>query len=147
MLVAEVVLTAVFLYIILGATDRRAPVGFAPIAIGLGLTLIHLISIPVSNTSVNPARSLATALFAGPDYLGQVWLFWVGPLVGAAIAGITYVLITGVDREYLDVTGDTREEHARLEDAVEDAEVVDAAAEDAQVGDAQVEDTQAQTRP
>lgn len=147
MLVAEVVLTAVFLYIILGATDRRAPVGFAPIAIGLGLTLIHLISIPVSNTSVNPARSLATALFAGPDYLGQVWLFWVAPLVGAAIAGITYVLITGVDREHLDVTGDTREEHARLEDAVEDAEVVDAAAEDAQVGDAQVEDTQAQTRP
>jgi len=82
--VIEVVLTAVFLYIILGATDDRAPKGFAPIAIGLGLTLIHLVSIPVTNTSVNPARSLGVAWFAGPAALGQVWLFFVAPIIGAA---------------------------------------------------------------
>jgi len=92
--VIEVVLTAVFLYIILGATDDRAPKGFAPIAIGLGLTLIHLVSIPVTNTSVNPARSLGVAWFAGPAALGQVWLFFVAPIIGAAIAGATYALIT-----------------------------------------------------
>ena len=86
----EVLLTAVFLYIILGATDRRAPSGFAPLAIGLTLTLIHLISIPVSNTSVNPARSFGVALFAGGDALGQVWLFFVAPLLGAAVAGLSY---------------------------------------------------------
>lgn len=80
----EVVLTAVFLLIILGATSARAPAGFAPIAIGLGLTLIHLISIPVTNTSVNPARSTAVALFAETGAIGQLWLFWVAPLVGAA---------------------------------------------------------------
>ena len=89
-LVAEVVLTFVFLMIILGATDKRAPVGFAPIAIGLGLTLIHLISIPVTNTSVNPARSLAPAIFTGGLPLAQVWLFWVAPIIGAVIAGIVY---------------------------------------------------------
>lgn len=94
-LVAEVVLTAFFLYIILGVTDVRAPKGFAPIAIGLGLTLIHLISIPVSNTSVNPARSTGPALFAGADALGQLWLFWLAPLVGGAIAGLTYALLLG----------------------------------------------------
>ena len=76
---AEVVLTAFFLYIILGATDTRAPKGFAPIAIGLGLTLIHLISIPVSNTSVNPARSTGPALFAGSDAMLQLWAFWLAP--------------------------------------------------------------------
>ena len=86
----EVLLTAVFLYVILGATDRRAPSGFAPLAIGLTLTLIHLISIPVSNTSVNPARSFGVALFAGGDALGQVWLFFVAPLLGAAVAGLSY---------------------------------------------------------
>jgi len=86
----EVVMTFMFLMIILGSTDERAPKGFAPIAIGLGLTLIHLISIPVSNTSVNPARSLASALFADGAYLSQVWLFWAAPLLGAALAGITY---------------------------------------------------------
>ena len=86
----EALLTAVFLYIILGATDRRAPSGFAPLAIGLTLTLIHLISIPVSNTSVNPARSFGVALFAGGDALGQVWLFFVAPLLGAAVAGLSY---------------------------------------------------------
>lgn len=102
----EVILTAFFLYIILGATDRRAPVGFAPIAIGLGLTLIHLISIPVTNTSVNPARSTAVAFFQGGDAPIQLWLFWVAPILGAAIAGISYAVITGVRREHLDVTGE-----------------------------------------
>ena len=81
----EVVLTAFFLLIILGATSSRAPAGFAPIAIGLGLTLIHLISIPVTNTSVNPARSTAVALFAETGAVGQLWLFWVAPLIGAAV--------------------------------------------------------------
>ena len=92
-IVAEVVLTFMFLMIILGATDRRAPAGFAPIAIGLGLTLIHLISIPVTNTSVNPARSTGPALFAGLWALKQLWMFWVAPLVGGAAAGIIYPLI------------------------------------------------------
>jgi len=96
-LVIEVVLTAVFLYVILGATDTRAPRGFAPIAIGLSLTLIHLASIPVSNTSVNPARSTGPALFAGSDALVQLWAFWAAPLVGAAIAGATYALMFGRD--------------------------------------------------
>jgi aquaporin Z len=86
--VAEVVLTAFFLLIILGATDERAPKGFAPIAIGLGLTLIHLISIPVTNTSVNPARSTGPAIFVGGWALGQLWLFWLAPIVGAALGGI-----------------------------------------------------------
>jgi aquaporin Z len=92
-LLIEVVLTAVFLYIILGVTDRRAPAGFGPLAIGLSLTLIHLISIPVSNTSVNPARSLGVAWFAGMEALSQVWLFILAPLIGAAIAGLTYNLM------------------------------------------------------
>ncbi|MCX6049942.1 MAG: aquaporin Z [Chloroflexi bacterium] len=89
-LVTEVVMTFMFLFIILGATDKRAPQGFAPIAIGLGLTLIHLISIPVTNTSVNPARSTGVALFVGGWALSQLWLFWVAPIVGAAIGGIVY---------------------------------------------------------
>ena len=89
-LVAEVVLTFMFLMIILGATDRRAPQGFAPIAIGLGLTLIHLVGIPVTNTSVNPARSTGPALFVGGWAVEQLWLFWLAPIVGAAIAGIVY---------------------------------------------------------
>jgi aquaporin Z len=85
--VAEVALTFFFLLVILGSTDRRAPAGFAPIAIGLALTLIHLIGIPVTNTSVNPARSTAPALFVGGWALGQLWLFWLAPIVGAAAAG------------------------------------------------------------
>ena len=89
-LVTEVIKTFMFLMIILGATDSRAPQGFAPIAIGLGLTLIHLISIPVTNTSVNPARSLGPALFAGGALLSQVWLFWVAPILGALLAGFVY---------------------------------------------------------
>ena len=97
-LIAEIVLTAIFVYIILGATDDRAPKDFAPIAIGLGLTLIHLVSIPVTNTSVNPARSLGVAWFAGGGALAQVWLFIVAPIIGAAIAGATYTVITGANR-------------------------------------------------
>jgi len=93
--VAEAVLTFFFLMIILGSTDSRAPGGFAPIAIGLGLTLIHLISIPVTNTSVNPARSTGPAIFAGAWALSQLWLFWVAPIVGAALAGIVYPLVAG----------------------------------------------------
>ena len=89
-IVAEVVLTAFFLIIILGATSKGAPAGFAPIAIGLGLTLIHLISIPVSNTSVNPARSTAVALFAETGAIGQLWVFWVAPLVGAALGAVIH---------------------------------------------------------
>jgi aquaporin Z len=94
-LVAEVVLTLMFLLIILGATDRRAPQGFAPIAIGLGLTLIHLIGIPVTNLSVNPARGTGPALFVGGWALEQLWLFWLAPIVGAAIAGVLYPAIAG----------------------------------------------------
>src|SRR5689334_5464241 len=94
-LVAEVVLTAMFLMIILGATDRRAPQGFAPIAIGLGLTLIHLIGIPVTNLSVNPARSTGPAVFVGGWAVEQLWLFWVAPIIGAAIAGIAYPMLAG----------------------------------------------------
>lgn len=93
-LVAEVVLTFFFLLVILGATDERAPAGFAPIAIGLVLTLIHLISIPVTNTSVNPARSTGPALFAGMWAMKQLWLFWIAPIVGAALAGIVYPLMS-----------------------------------------------------
>ncbi len=89
-LITEVVMTFMFLFIILGATDLRAPSGFAPIAIGLGLTLIHLISIPVTNTSVNPARSTGVALWAGKELIAQLWLFWLAPIVGALLAGWTY---------------------------------------------------------
>jgi len=89
-LVAEFLLTLFFLLIILGSTNSRAPKGFAPIAIGLGLTLIHLISIPISNTSVNPARSTSQALFAGGDYTSQLWLFWLAPIAGAIVAGLIH---------------------------------------------------------
>ena len=89
-LITEVVMTFMFLFIILGATDLRAPAGFAPIAIGLGLTLIHLISIPITNTSVNPARSTGVALWAGKELFAQVWLFWLAPIAGAIAAGFTY---------------------------------------------------------
>jgi len=92
---AEVVLTFFFLMIILGATDKRAPQGFAPIAIGLGLTLIHLIGIPVTNLSVNPARSTGPALFVGGWAIQQLWLFWIAPIIGAALAGVVYPLMAG----------------------------------------------------
>ena len=98
-LIAEAVLTFMFLLIILGSTDKRAPAGLAPVAIGLGLTLIHLISIPVTNTSVNPARSTGPALFVGGWALSQLWLFWVAPLLGAAAAGLVYPLVAGEETE------------------------------------------------
>ncbi|VVS98399.1 aquaporin Z [Erythrobacter sp. EC-HK427] len=103
-LIAEVVLTAFFLIIILGATSPKAPAGFAPIAIGLGLTLIHLISIPVSNTSVNPARSTGVAFYAETAALPQLWLFWVAPLVGAALGALIWKLVLSPD-ETLDQIG------------------------------------------
>jgi aquaporin Z len=92
-LVSEVVMTMMFLIIIMGATDKRAPQGLAPVAIGLGLTLIHLISIPVTNTSVNPARSTAVALFVGDWAVAQLWLFWLAPIVGGALGAVVYRLI------------------------------------------------------
>jgi aquaporin Z len=96
-LVCEVVMTMFFLIIILGSTDKRAPAGLAPIAIGLGLTLIHLISIPVTNTSVNPARSTGVAIFQGSWALQQLWLFWVAPIVGAALGALAYRFIGEAD--------------------------------------------------
>jgi len=97
-LVTEVVMTMMFLLIILGATDKRAPLGFAPIAIGLGLTLIHLISIPVTNTSVNPARSTGVAVFVGGWALAQLWLFWVAPIAGALIGAAIYQFIGSTEK-------------------------------------------------
>jgi len=96
-LVAEVVLTAFFLIVILGATDKRAPAGMAPLAIGLALTLIHLISIPVTNTSVNPARSTGVALFAGAGAMSQLWLFWVAPIVGAILGALAWRAVGSED--------------------------------------------------
>jgi aquaporin Z len=93
-LITEVVLTAMFLVVILGVTHKNAPAGFAPLAIGLALTLIHLISIPVTNTSVNPARSTAVALFAEPWALQQLWLFWVAPIVGAVVGALVHKVIS-----------------------------------------------------
>ena len=100
--ICEVVLTFFFLLIILGSTESRAPQGFAPISIGLALTLIHLISIPVTNTSVNPARSLGPAVFVGGWALAQLWMFWVAPLIGAVIAGLVYPLVAGGRETYAD---------------------------------------------
>lgn len=96
-LVTEIVMTMMFLFIIMGATDSRAPQGFAPIAIGLGLTLIHLISIPVSNTSVNPARSLGVAVYAGDWAVAQVWVFWLAPIAGAILGAAIYRYISSSD--------------------------------------------------
>jgi aquaporin Z len=94
-LIAEIVLTFGFLTVILGATDKRAPAGFAGLAIGLVLTLIHLVAIPIDNTSVNPARSTGPAIFAGPAELAQLWLFWVAPLIGGGLAGLVYPMLFG----------------------------------------------------
>jgi aquaporin Z len=104
-LVAEIVLTALFLIIILGSTSPQAPAGFAPIAIGLGLTLIHLISIPVSNTSVNPARSTGVAFYAETDAVGQLWLFWVAPLVGAVIGALIWKMVLSPDESIESIGG------------------------------------------
>ena len=106
-LTSEVVMTFIFLFVILGSTHGSAPKGFAPIAIGLCLTLIHLVSIPVTNTSVNPARSTGPALFAGGWAIGQLWLFWVAPLVGAARAGLVYRWVGGASPAPIPVTGDS----------------------------------------
>ncbi len=97
-LLTEVLMTMFFLLIIMGATDKRAPAGFAPIAIGLGLTLIHLISIPVTNTSVNPARSTGVAVFVGDWAISQLWLFWVAPIVGAVLGALTYRWLSTEER-------------------------------------------------
>ncbi|MEK0083338.1 aquaporin Z [Benzoatithermus flavus] len=94
-LLVEVVMTGMFLFIIMGSTHGKAPAGFAPLAIGLGLTLVHLVSIPVTNTSVNPARSTGVALFAGGWALGQLWLFWIAPLLGGAAGGVLYRWLSG----------------------------------------------------
>ena len=104
-LVCEVVMTFGFLFVILGATHGSAPKGFAPIAIGLCLTLIHLISIPVTNTSVNPARSTGVAVFVGDWAVGQLWLFWLAPIVGAALAGVVYRWVGGPEPAPVPVTG------------------------------------------
>mgnify|MGYP001795047984 FL=1 len=98
-LVTEIVLTAFFLIIILGATSKGAPAGFAPVAIGLGLTLIHLVSIPITNTSVNPARSTGVAIFADGPALTQLWLFWVAPLIGGAVGAVLWKVIAGSDSD------------------------------------------------
>jgi aquaporin Z len=113
-LVAEIVLTFVFLMVILGSTDKRAPAGFAPIPIGLCLTLIHLIGIPVTNLSVNPARSTGPAVFVGGWALAQLWLFWVAPIVGAALAGVAYPMMAG-DAQETDVraSGEREKDDAR----------------------------------
>ncbi|TAJ70993.1 MAG: aquaporin Z [Phenylobacterium sp.] len=104
-LVCEVVMTFGFLFVILGSTHGSAPKGFAPIAIGLCLTLIHLISIPVTNTSVNPARSTGVAVFVGDWAIGQLWLFWLAPIAGAALAGVVYRWVGGPEPEPVPVTG------------------------------------------
>ncbi|RGP39937.1 Aquaporin Z [Altererythrobacter insulae] len=104
-LVAEVVLTALFLIIILGSTSPQAPAGFAPIAIGLGLTLIHLISIPVSNTSVNPARSTGVAFYAETGAVGQLWMFWAAPLIGAAIGAVIWKVVLSPDESLENIGG------------------------------------------
>jgi aquaporin Z len=118
-LITEVVMTYMFLIIILGATDMRAPAGFAPIAIGLGLTLIHLISIPVTNTSVNPARSTGVALWAGKELFSQIWLFWLAPIVGAILAGFTYHNIFAEDvaeQELTEAMTDSDFDRSQLEE-------------------------------
>jgi aquaporin Z len=103
-LLAEIILTMMFLFIIMGSTHGKAPVGFAPLAIGLGLTLIHLVSIPITNTSVNPARSTGPALFVGGWALGQLWLFWIAPLIGGVLGGILYRWLS--DEPSAEITGD-----------------------------------------
>lgn len=118
-LCAEAILTAIFVYVFLGATDSRSPSGFAGLAIGLTLAMIHLVSIPISGTSVNPARSTAVAFFNGDGAPGQLWAFWVAPIVGAAIAGATFHLITGVDRRDTDISGSIHPTDVRVPEGVD----------------------------
>jgi aquaporin Z len=113
-LVAEAVLTFMFLMVILGATDKRAPSGLAPLAIGFCLTLIHLISIPVTNTSVNPARSTGPAIFVGGWAISQLWLFWVAPIVGAAVAGFVYSWLATGEPESIAKVEPTMETKAKV---------------------------------
>ena len=117
-LLVEALVTAFFVYIILGATKADAPQGFAPLAIGFGLLLAHLVAIPVSNASINPARSTGVAFFNGAGAPAQLWAFWMAPLVGALIAGATYAWITGEDRADLDISGSTDD----VDNAVRDAQ-------------------------
>jgi len=112
-LVCEVVMTFGFLFVILGSTHGNAPRGFAPIAIGLCLTLIHLVSIPVTNTSVNPARSTGPALFAGGWALEQLWLFWLAPLIGAIVAGVVYRVVGGEEPAPVEIAGDAPKAKAK----------------------------------
>lgn len=117
-LVVEALMTAFFVYVILGATKDDAPKGFAPLAIGFALTLAHFVAIPVSNASINPARSTAVAFFNGGDAPVQLWAFWVAPLIGGLIAGATYAWITGDDRSHMDVSGSTSDvENAERDEA------------------------------
>ncbi|MBM6402866.1 aquaporin [Phycicoccus sp. CSK15P-2] len=118
-LVLEVVLTAVLVYVVLGVTDARSPDGFEPLAIGAAYTLTHLVALPVSGAGLNPARATASALYDGSGALGQLWLFWVAPLVGAAIAGATFHLVTGVDRRDRDITGHEVPEDALVAEGVD----------------------------
>lgn len=108
-LVLEAIVTAFFVYVVLGATKNDAPRGFAPLAIGLALTAAHLVAIPVSNASVNPARSTAVAFFNGDGAPGQLWLFWVAPIIGGLIAGATFHFITGEDKSAMDIDGTTND--------------------------------------
>ena len=126
-LLVEILLTAFFVFVILGVTTAHAPTGFAPLAIGLTLTLIHLISIPIDNTSVNPARSLGVAFFNGNGAPAQVWLFIVAPIVGAVIAGWTFEAITGIDRSNLDIGGAVNPGEVMTEPAPVEAAVAPAA--------------------
>ena len=117
-LIVEALMTAFFVYVILGSTKDDAPKGFAPLAIGFALTLAHFVAIPVSNASINPARSTAVAFFNGGEAPAQLWAFWVAPIVGGLIAGATYAWITGDDRRYMDVDGSTSDvQNAELDEA------------------------------
>ncbi|NHA66677.1 aquaporin [Phycicoccus flavus] len=118
-LVAEVLLTAVLVYVVLGATDSRSPDGVEPLAIGAAYAVVHLLALPLSGAGLNPARSTGVAVFAGDGALPQLWLFWVAPLLGAAIAGATFHLVTGVDRRDRDITGSIAPEDALVAEGVD----------------------------
>ena len=122
-ILAEIVLTAIFLFVILGSTDARAPKGFAGLAIGLTLTVIHLVAIPISNTSVNPARSTAVAFFNGDGAPAQLWVFWLAPLIGGAIAGIAYPFLFGRAEEGEQTTQERRRHHLQARDAADDTAI------------------------
>ena len=118
-LVAEAILTTVLVYVVLGVTDSRSPDGFEPLAIGLSLVLLYILALPISNGALNPARATAVALFNGDGALGQLWAFWVAPLVGGAIAGATFHLVTGVDRRDRDIAGQIAAADVTVADGVD----------------------------